>query len=120
MEDSNRMGLDPMKRARRDADQRHRFFRFDPTVSSGTLLQLLVLALGAGGAYATYRSDQTQTRADIDQIKMVAERDRNDLKTAVDVFRTDMREVKGSLESMGKDVAVVKAQTVTANRNVKQ
>lgn len=108
MSDTDRAPLDGLKRT---GDARHRFWRFDPTVSSGTLLQIVVLGVGAIVAYGTYRADQTQIKADIEQVKTTALRDREEMKTTIEGFRTDVKELKVKMDGVGENVAVLKAQS---------
>jgi hypothetical protein len=107
MSDTDRMPLDGLHR---DSDRRHKFFRFDPTVSTGTLLQIGVLVVGASVAYGTYREDRTQIKADIDMVKVTTARDREDVKTAIEAFRVELRGVQQSIQGANESLAVLKAQ----------
>lgn len=109
MTDTDRAPLDGLNRAG-DVERRHRFFRFDPTVSSGTLIQLGTIMVAAAVAYGTYREDRTQTRNDIDQVKAMAARDREDVKAAFETFRGDMKDLKTDMRGVSQDVAVLRAQ----------
>ena len=87
-----------------------RFLRFDPTVSSGTLIQIASILIGFGIAYGTYREDQTKTKAEIDAVKVSAERDRIDSRSAVNEIRGDMKDVKSDISQINKTMAVLEAQ----------
>lgn len=113
MEDSR-----PAPLARRASDHAgaKRFFRFDPTVSTGTLLQLGAIAVAVTVAYGTYREDRTQIKADIEQVKLTAERDRKDVVTAVEQFRGDVKEMKADIKDVSAKLAEVKGQNAAALR----
>ena len=87
-----------------------RLIRFDPTVSSGTLIQIASILVGFGIAYGTYREDQTKTRAEIDAVKVSAERDRADSRGAVNEIRSDVKDMKSDISQINKTMAVLEAQ----------
>ncbi len=97
---------------RRTSDQvgSKRFLRFDPTVSSGTLIQIGSIVVMAAVAYGTYREDQTKVKADIDAVKVSAERDRADSRGAVNEIRSDVKDVKADVSQINKTLAVLEAQ----------
>ncbi len=103
----------PAPLARRESDHKfpHRFFRFDPTVSSGTLLQLASIAVGFAIAYGTYQSDRTQTRADIVQLQVSAARDRSDVQLGAERLSTDVKEMKADIKEMSVKLITIQAQT---------
>jgi flagellar motility protein MotE (MotC chaperone) len=94
-----------------------RFLRFDPTVSSGTLIQLASIVVMAAVAYGTYREDQTKTKAEIEagkvsiaEVRANAERDRADARGAVNEIRSDVKDVKADVSQINKTLAVLEAQ----------
>lgn len=98
---------------RRTADHRPRLFRFNPDISMGTILQIGALIATVSIAYAAYREDRTQMKADIELVKVTADRDRADVKAAVTDFRADLKELKSDVREVGQGMAVLKAQTAT-------
>lgn len=106
--DTDRTPLDGLKRT---TDHRHRFLRFDPTVSSGTLLQIMVLAGGAVLAYGAYREDRATTSAAIELVKATQLRDREDVTKALTSISGDVKDLKTKLDGVGENVAVLKGQT---------
>ena len=120
MEDSDRAPFEP----RRSSDQTgpKRYIRFDPTVSSGTLIQVGSLLIVMATAYATYREDQTKIKADIEAakvearvgietVKANAERDRGDSRAAVNEIRSDVKDVKADVSQISKTLAVLEARS---------
>jgi hypothetical protein len=102
----------PLDQHRRYSDQSgpKRFFRFDPTVSSGTMIQIGSIVVMAAVAYGTYREDQTKTKAEIDAVKVSAERDRTDSRGAITQISSDMKDVKADVSQINKTLAVLEAQ----------
>ncbi len=108
MPDTDRAPLDGLKRG---SDNRHKFFRFDPTVSTGTLLQIGGLVITVAIGYATYREDRAQTLAKIERLEADAVRDRETQKSSFEGFRTDMKELKTKMDGVSENVTILKAQS---------
>ncbi len=106
----------PAPLARRLSDHKHRFFRFDPTVSSGTLLQLGSIAIGFAVAYGTYQADRTQMKADIEAGKVAAEYDRTAVKISTERLASDVKEMKVDLKDVSNRLIEIKAQTTGLNQ----
>lgn len=87
-------------------EQRRKFFRFDPTVSTGTLITLATLMVSFGIAYGTYREDQAKRDAQVEAIKVQAAVDRS----AITQLGSDIKELKGDVSEIGKNVTVIKVQ----------
>jgi hypothetical protein len=105
----------PLAGLHRESDERrHRIFRFDPTVSSGTLLQLAGILVAAAVAYGTYREDRAQTKADVESVKTTATRDREETRAAIERFSGDLKDLKTDVVGARQDLAVLKAQTAQA------
>jgi len=102
----------PMPLSRRAADHRglHKWFRFDPTMSTGSILQVGTVLVGFAVAYGTYTSDRTQTKADIEQIRETAKRDRSEVKDIVEQFRGDLKDIKSDTKDIGLKIAEIKGQ----------
>ncbi len=102
----------PMPLSRRAADHRgpHRWFRFDPTLSTGSLLQTLTILISVGAFYGSYVSDRTQVKADIEQLKETSKRDRAEVKESVEQFRGDLKDIKADTKEIGLKIAEIKGQ----------
>lgn len=100
----------------REGDQRHRFWRFTPEITTGNLLTAVTIAAGAIVAYGTYRADQTQTRADIKAVEVRQLADRDDFKSTVSSFRDDTKELKKDVQRISESIAEIKAQNAAAPR----
>lgn len=120
VEDSGPMGFDQHRRAG-DGSVARRIVRFDPTVSTGTIIQILSIMAMATVAYGTYREDQTKVKAELEAVrvgakvetealKVNAERDRTDSRSAVNEIRSDVKDVKADISQINKTLAVLEAQ----------
>lgn len=107
VEDSDQMSLENDRRSA----SRRKLFRFDPTVSSGTLIQVLALVGTLGVAYATYQSDRTQMKADISAVRVENDIYRTSMRESLDEIRKDIRATKDNIVEIKTSVAVLKAQT---------
>lgn len=94
----------------REIDRRHKVWRFNPEITTGNLLTIAAGCFAAIVAYGTYQSDKTQTKADIDAVKITAARDRDDMKNSFDNLRSDLKELKTNVDKIGENVTVLKAQ----------
>lgn len=94
----------------RDTDRRAKVWRFNPEITTGNLLTIAVGVFAAIAAYGTYEADKTQTKNDIDAVKVTAARDREDMKTSFDSLRSDLKELKTNVDKIGENVTVLKAQ----------
>jgi len=96
-----------------DEEKPRRFFQFKPDVTSGTLIQILVILAGAVVAYGTYQSDKTQTRADIEAVKIASESNRKQVQDALVEIKVEMREIRDKVNQTSTNVEVLKAQGAT-------
>jgi hypothetical protein len=103
-EDDDMEETGPGAPTRREGDRRHRLFRFDPTVSTGILLNILGMLITLSVAYSNYREDRTAMLKDIEAVKSTAQRDRDDLKSAVADLKIDIRDMKSDLRELSRSV----------------
>lgn len=98
------------RRRASDNSGARKFFRFDPTVSTGTLIQIGTIMVGFAVAYGAYREDRATTTASIELVKLTTDRDRGEVKSAVLELRSDIKDVKSDLGEVKTSLAVLKAQ----------
>lgn len=99
----------PMELKRND-DRRHKFWRFDPTVSTGTLLTLGMLLVTVAGGYATYREDRVTMLTKISTLEADVARDRENQKVLFESFRGDVKDIKIKMDGISENVTILKAQ----------
>lgn len=94
---------------RRSGRRRH-LFRFDPTINSGHLVQIAVILLGMGTAYATYQVDKTRTQLDVAQLKVESADARAVLKENISDIKRDIRDVQKSVNDLNTSLAIINSQ----------
>jgi uncharacterized protein HemX len=103
-EDSRPSDLSPQYHSKRTV------FRFDPTVSSGTLIQIAVLLGGGVIAYGTYQSDRTETKLAVDALRASAVEEKAATKGSLAELRTDVKDVQRVLGQISTTLAVSEAR----------
>jgi len=94
---------------RRSGRRRH-LFRFDPTINSGHLVQIVVILFGMATAYATYQVDKTKTTLDVAQIKAETIEARTVLKENVTEIKRDIKDVQKSISELNTSLAILNSQ----------
>lgn len=102
-----------------DRRQHRKLLRFDPTVSSGTVMQLVVLVGGFASAYATYQSDRATLRLEIEQIKASALIDKQLAKESLFELKADVRKVQETITSVDKTLTGIQARLNAAEKGGK-
>jgi hypothetical protein len=92
-----------------DRRQHRKLIRFDPTISTGAIAQIVVLLLGLGSAWATYQADRATWRLEIDQIKASATIEKAAAKEAITELKADVREVQKTMNSVDKALVGIQA-----------
>ena len=90
--------------------KRRQLMKFDPTISSGTILQLVTLLLVAAGAWATYQSDKATTRLELDQVKQAAAADKSMTKESLLELKGDVKEIQRTLIQVDRTLATIEAK----------
>lgn len=85
-------------------------FRFDPTVSSGTLIQIAVLMGGGVIAYGTYQADRTETKLAVEALRSAAAEEKTATKGSLSELRTDVKDVQRTLVQISQTLAVSEAR----------
>jgi hypothetical protein len=93
-----------------DTGGRHRLFRFVPDISMGTVMQMLLLVVMAGGAYGTYQADKAKDHAEVAQIKVDAEQQRTTVKETLSELKGDVKNIQSTLGEVKESLAVLKAR----------
>lgn len=88
---------------------RKQLFRFDPTVSTGTLLQMLLIAAAAIGMYAANEADKRASLMDVAQIKRDVDTNRVNVKEALGDLRSDVKDIQRTLVDVSQSLAVIKS-----------
>ena len=89
---------------------RRPLFKFDPTVNTGTLLQITIMLAGAVAAYGAYQADKERTAMQVAQIKLDLEVNRSDVKGSLGDLRVDMKEMQRTLSEVRQTLAIINAR----------
>ncbi|MEO8153552.1 MAG: hypothetical protein ABI605_10820 [Rhizobacter sp.] len=89
---------------------RRRLIKFDPTISSGTIVSLVSMLAVADGAWATYQSDKATTRLELDQVKAAATAEKSSTKESFNDIKGDVKEIQRTLVQMNQTLAVMEAK----------
>lgn len=84
--------------------------KFDPTINSGTILQIVVVAASAFGIYSGMRVDQTATRMKVEAVEAAAIADRQQTKEALGDLRGDMKELQKSTQDIKESLAILRGR----------
>lgn len=93
-------------------DRRHHrsFFRFDPTVSMGTIGQVTALLLVAGGAWSTYSSDRATTNFRLAQLEKRADEEKAEQRVVINELRVGLQQVNATVQSVDRNLVVLQTQ----------
>lgn len=103
MNDSRPASLDGDFRPRR------KLVEFDPKVSTGTLLQMLLILVGMITAYGAYTADKTANNLRVTQIEKDADTNRAAVKESLTELRGDVKELSRAVEKVNRSLDVLNA-----------
>ncbi len=92
-----------------DRRQHRKLLRFDPTISSGMIMQLVTLLILFGSAWATYSSDRATTNLRLDRLEKQAESEKGEAREAIQDLRSQMQRVAETVSSVDRNLAVLQA-----------
>jgi uncharacterized protein HemX len=85
-------------------------FRFDPTVSSGTLIQIAVLLGGGIITYGTYQADRATSHLEVEQIKAAAADEKAATRLSLTELRSDVKDSQKTLTQISQTLAVIESR----------
>ncbi len=93
-----------------DQQKRSQYVRFDPTLNTGHVIQIAVLVIGGFVTFAALRTDQAQTKADLDQVKAVALVESAQTKATLADIRSEMKEQGKTLGDLKEGIAILRGR----------
>lgn len=101
-------------------DRRHhrKLIRFDPTVSMGTIGQVIALLLVAGGAWSTYSADRATTNFRLALLEKRADDEKAEQRVVINELRLGLSQVNQTVQSVDRNLVVL--QTQLENRKGQQ
>lgn len=92
------------------APRRRQIVKFEPTLTTGAILQLGSMLLVAAGGWATYQSDKATTRLELEQVKKAAADDKASTKELLNDLKVDVKETQRTLIQVNQTLAVIEAK----------
>ncbi len=93
-----------------DRRQHRKLMRFDPTFTSGQIVQILALLGGFVVAYGTYREDRKEVLMEIANIKTAAAEDKALAKETAAQLRVKVDEVQKTVSNVDRTMVVIQAE----------
>jgi len=90
--------------------KRSQYVRFDPTLNTGHVIQIAVLVIGGFVTFAALKTDQAQTKADLDQVKAVALVESAQTKATLADIRAEMKEQGKTLGDLKEGIAILRGR----------
>lgn len=96
--------------------EHRRFWRFDPTVSTGALIQIGVVIVGLFAAWGTYQADRTTIRLQIEMIQANASADKQLVKEQALELKNQLTKVQDTITQVDKSVIEIRAEMKSVQR----
>lgn len=90
--------------------EERRLMKFDPTINTGTILQICVLVVGMVMGYAALKSELETQKVEVAANKLAAERADLAQENALKDLRTDMRELRKTVDDIKEGVAILRGR----------
>ena len=100
-------GLTPLEGQRK-------IVRFDPTFNTGTIAQIIVIVASAVTIYTGIKTDQVQTKADLDAVKASAAIEREQTKQALSDLKSDVKEMRTTMNDVKESLAILRGRAADA------
>lgn len=84
--------------------------KFDPTISTGTIIQTLVFVISVAVAYGAYREDQTKQDGRIAQVEVLADKDRESTKDALKEIKVQVSDLQKSNQEIKESLAILRGR----------
>jgi hypothetical protein len=100
-----------------DRRQHRKLVRFDPTVSMGTIGQVIALLLVAGGAWSTYSADRATTNFRLALLEKRADDEKAEQRIVINELRVGLSQVNQTVQSVDRNLVVLQTQIENAKRS---
>lgn len=104
----------PLDAEHHDTNQGRRFMKFDPTVNTGTILQIATMVVVGAIAFATLRGELMTQKVEIEANRLTAERENRRNEDALKELKADMRELQKSMNDIKEGVAILRGRASDA------
>lgn len=90
--------------------QQRKIVRFDPTFNTGTIAQIVVIVASAVTIYTGIKTDQVQTKAELDAVKSATVVDRVQTKEALSDLKQDVKDLQKSTNEIKESLAILRGR----------
>lgn len=90
--------------------ERKRYVRFEPTLNTGHVLQIVVFIATASAVYTGIKTDQVQQKADLENVKTVAQIDRTQTQQALTELKLSVNELQHNTNDIKESLAVLRGR----------
>lgn len=90
--------------------QGQRFMKFDPTINTGTIIQIAVIIVSVALAYGTYREDQLRQDTRLAQLEKDSAADREATRAALQEIKLEQKEQAKLLGDLKEGVAILRGR----------
>lgn len=87
-----------------------RIVKFDPTVNTGTIIQIAVIVVSAALGFATVRTELATQKVEIEANKVAATRDNAATAKAIDELKADVKEQAKTLSDIKESLAILRGR----------
>lgn len=84
--------------------------KFDPTVNTGTILQIATMVVVGAIAFATLRGELMTQKVEIEANRLTAERENRRNEDSLKELKADMRELQKSMNDIKEGVAILRGR----------
>lgn len=92
-----------------DGGQR-RYVKFDPTLNTGHLVQIIVLVVGGFAAYGAVKSEQAENKAGLEQVKAVALVERTQTTQTLAEIKSSVSKLQESNQDIKESLAILRGR----------
>lgn len=100
----------PLEAEHHNTNEGRRFMKFDPTVNTGTILQIATMVVVGAIAFATLRGEMMTQKVEIEANRLTAERDNRKNEEALKELKADVRELQKSINDIKEGVAILRGR----------
>lgn len=97
-------------RTPREPNEPRRYMRFNPEITMGNIIQMVILLVSLGIAYGTYREEQSKQDGRISQVEVTALRDRLDTQAALGKVESRLEKQGDQLQDIKESLAILRGR----------
>jgi uncharacterized protein YlxW (UPF0749 family) len=100
----------PQEHEHDDSHHGRRLMKFDPTINTGTILQIATMVVVGAIAFATVRGELMTQKVEIEANRLTAERENKRNEESLRELKADVRELQKSVNDIKEGVAILRGR----------